>query len=74
MAQVQVKFERITNFTGRNGFMKCSGIDLLETSDKTVMLSPITSKGTIGRCDISVPVESIPALIAALEQLKGSNG
>ena len=65
----QITFKQTTNFTGRNGYMKCSGIDILECTD-TVMIAPLTSKGNIGRCDITVPYESIPDLIEQLKAIK----
>lgn len=61
-----LKFSRQTNFTGRNGYFKCSGIELLITCDDKVMLTPLTSRGEPARCDVTVPVEDIPALIEML--------
>jgi len=65
----QITFKQITNFTGRNGYMKCSGIDILPCQ-KYIMIAPLTSKGNIGRCDITVPYESIPDLIEQLKAIK----
>ena len=65
-----IQFKRLTNCTGRNGYFKQSGIDLLVTSNDSIMLSPITSKGTIGRCDMEIPKESIDELIKVLQSLK----
>ena len=45
----------LTWFTGRNGMMKCAGISVSETVDGLVWLSPMTSKGVEGRCDITFP-------------------
>ena len=65
-----IKFNKTTHFTGRNGYFKCSGVEL-ETLNRgigqSVIISPVTSKGVCGRCDIEIPRESIPALIKELE-------
>lgn len=63
-----VHFSRQTNFTGRNGYMKCSGINLLR-QENSVLLAPLTSRGCIGRCDVEIPLEDLPALIAGLQAL-----
>jgi len=64
----------ITNFTGRNGYFKCAGIELftLEHTDQ-LMISPFTSQGRIGRCDIAIPKSAMPELISQLELLLGGN-
>jgi hypothetical protein len=62
----EIKFKRITNFTGRNGFMKCGGVELMESSANSIILSPLTSKGMIGRCDIFIPLEDAKAVAEAL--------
>lgn len=67
MAIEYTYFSRITNFTGRNGLMKCSGIEIMPISNDRVILSPLTSKGIVGRCDIFIPVEDIPKLIQTLQ-------
>lgn len=38
-------------------------------SDDMVMITPITSKGKPGRCDISIPIEDVPALIEQLQDI-----
>jgi len=66
----KLTWKRTTNFTGRNGFLKCNGLDLLKMiHNKSILISPITSKGKIGRCDIEVPLEAIPAVIQELERM-----
>lgn len=67
----QITFKRITNFTGRNGYMKQSGIDILPLSySQSILIAPITSKGKVGRCDMEIPKESIDDLIKMLQSLK----
>jgi hypothetical protein len=67
----EVKFQRETNFTGRNGFFKCSGVDVTCCAhSRTAMLTPLTSRGALARCDIFIPAEDIDALIAALQAIK----
>ncbi len=64
----QIKFERTTNFTGRNGYLKCGGIDVQTLRhNRSVMLTAITSKDKIGSGDIEIPEENIPELIIALQ-------
>ena len=63
-----VQWKRITNFTGRNGYCKCSGIELMNWDhNKSVNLAALTSKGMVGRMDIEIPVEALPDLIAKLQ-------
>lgn len=69
----QITFTRKTNFTGRNGYFKASGLDLclLEFGEdhKTIMIAPLTSRGEIARCDITIPFEDVPDLIRELQAL-----
>jgi len=63
-----VTWKRSTNFTGRNGYSKCSGLDMLPLDhNDSVMLSPLTSRGAVGRCNIEIPMESLPEVIAKLQ-------
>ena len=72
--QLQIGWNRTTNFTGRNGYMQCKGMDVLTLpGSNSVMLSPLTSRGKVGRCDIEVPIEALPQLIEALQAVKGQN-
>jgi hypothetical protein len=65
----QITWDRLTNFTGRNGFFKCSGIELFELGhSKELMLTPLTSRGNIANCNIIIPVEAIPQLIEELKK------
>lgn len=66
----QVKFSKETKFTGRNGYFRCTGVELLKMdhSDE-VMISPLTGNGSVGRCDISVPIADIPKLVEQLQEL-----
>lgn len=66
----EIRFKkRITAFKGRNGVMKCSGVEVYRGGDlSTMWLSPLTSRGVVGRCYIEVPVEDIPALIKAIRE------
>ena len=62
--------DRQTNFTGRNGYFACGGIEVLHLNhNNSVMLSPLTSRGVVGRCDIEVPLENVPDLIVQLQAL-----
>lgn len=66
-----LKFSRNTFFTGRNGCMKQSGLEVLAISDNRVMLSPITSKGKTGSCDMVIPNENLGAVIESLQRING---
>ena len=65
-----ISWERITNFTGRNGYFKCSGVELFRLDhNNSVMVSALTGRGDVARCDIVVPLEALPELIAKLNAL-----
>lgn len=65
-----IDFNRVTKFTGRNGYFNASGLELMENSNNTVMITPLTTKGKQpARCDIEIPKESIPILIYYLEEM-----
>lgn len=69
--EVQVRWERQTNFTGRNGYMKCSGVNFCPLAhNDSLLLLAITSRGNVARCDIEIPNEAIPELIEALQKLQ----
>ena len=61
-----IKFDRECNFTGRNGYFKQSGIQVMDVSDNKVMIIPLTSKGMSARCDIEIPKECIPEMVSKL--------
>jgi len=68
---MKINYNKQVNFTGRNGYFKQTGLDIMELShSNTIMLAPITSQGKIGRCDIEIPKENIPALIKYLKTIK----
>lgn len=58
-------YERHGHFLGRNGFFKASGVEVNSFED-TLILSPITTKGVVGRCQIHIPSEDIEQLIKEL--------
>ncbi len=68
-----MKFTKTTTFTGRNGCFKATGLELSvylkPNNDSVIVLEPITSRDIIGRCQIEIPREDIPALIAELQAL-----
>lgn len=68
--QDTVTWERTTRFTGRNGNFKCSGVELYPLDhNKVILLSALTGRGDVARCDIEIPLEAVPALIAKLQAL-----
>ncbi len=58
-----------TTFLGRNGTMKCGGINVLEMNE-LVDIRPITSRNHIGRCCITIPQKDIPSLIEILKMIQ----
>jgi len=68
----EVTWDRLTNFTGRNGYGTCSGIELMAVPADKVMLTALTSKGDTARCDITIPLEAVPALIRSLRKVLAS--
>lgn len=68
---MNIKYNKQVNFTGRNGYFKQTGLNVVELAhDNKIMLAPLTSKGMIGNCDIQIPKENIPELIKFLETIK----
>lgn len=63
-----IEFKRKTWFTGRNGLFTSKGLEVRETFGDSIVVSPVTSKGQVGRCDIAIPKESIYNLIRELER------
>lgn len=75
MATVKWKGGKRTYFLGRNGYFKCSGLqvtDLGKLSTRecpVVEIQAITGKGKAGRCWLEVPRADLPALVSALENI-----
>lgn len=69
MPTAQVKWDRPTEFLGRNGYFMCSGVDLTTDEDK-LFIAPLTGRGDVGRCTIEVPLNKLDELIASLEVLR----
>lgn len=67
-----IKFNNQTNYMGRNGFSKCSGIEILGiknhlTDEMYLMLSPITSKGKVtDSCNIRIHENDLLSTIKGL--------
>lgn len=55
-------------FLGRNGIFKCRGISIT-SNQKDLYLEPITSKGTLGRCLLCIPIDQAPALAKAIKEI-----
>lgn len=55
---------------GRNGLLKTSGVTVWPDSRGYVVLTPLTSRGTEGRCDIAIPITEINQLIDALTAVR----
>lgn len=66
--QTVVEWETLTTFTGRSGSAHCKGVEVMELDRGGVVITPLTSKGLIGKCDIEVPKSALPELINALRK------
>lgn len=65
-------------YLGRNGTPQTIGLELMSvgaySGNNYVALTPLNKKdGSPGRCQINVPVDSIPELIASLQALLSEN-
>lgn len=70
-----LRFSRTTDYTGLSGHRRCSGVELLlcrydDGSEDNVMITAMTRKGQIGRCDITVPLEDLNRLIDTLISIR----
>lgn len=66
MSEVKNKSPRY--FLGRNGLFTSVATDLLKT-DQSMLISPITSKGLVGRCAIAIDEESVVDFVHAVMDL-----
>lgn len=68
--QDTVNWRRTTRFTGRNGNFRCSGIEVVPLEhNNSLMVSALTGRGDVARCDIEIPMEAVPEVIAKLQAL-----
>lgn len=51
----KVKFSQETKFLGRNGFYRCTGLEISPMTWEEIHIEPITSKGLVGRCKLIIP-------------------
>lgn len=66
-----MRFSKMTTFLGRNGMFNCIGLRMTKmynsnddgTKTQVLVMEPITSKETTGRCSLEVPVQDLPKLI-----------
>jgi hypothetical protein len=66
-----VKFSKETYYVGRNGIGRQTGLGI--TPDATsILLEPINSKGNLAHCEIRIPINEIPLLIAELTKFQQS--
>lgn len=68
-----IRFGRLTNFQGRNGYFKQSGINVCYplvpatlSTEHEIILTPITGKGKEGNCSMAIPAEHLPDFVAVL--------
>ena len=64
-------FASRTQSVGRNGPIISTGVSVYSSQPfEAVDLIPITSRGALGNCRVSVPVKSLPVLIGILQELQ----
>lgn len=68
LAGIQVLYKELVHFTGRNGYYKASGLDIIYNGD-VMVLTPLTSRGQFANCRIEIPKESVCQVIEALQTL-----
>lgn len=56
---------------GRNGYMKQAGVEVFPSPVGVVRLTPINSKGDVGRCCIEIPNDPV-VMGQFIEALKGA--
>lgn len=64
----EINFKRTVGFLGRNGYYQSRGIEMF--GESILYISPITSRGHRGRCEIQIPRENIQELIDILNKYK----
>lgn len=66
------------DFTGRNGTFLCCGVEIKlcdnylaypVQKNSIVQISPITSKGAVGHCTLSIPVSQLERVITELNNI-----
>lgn len=69
----EINYRTPRTFLGRNGMFKQSGIEVMTHSDGLgVRISPVTSKGQIGRAWIDIPWENLEETCKALNDAKNA--
>jgi len=66
-----MRFSKMTTFLGRNGVFNSIGLRMSKmynahkdgTKTQVLVMEPITSKETTGRCSLEVQVQDLPQLI-----------
>lgn len=67
---LQIDFQdKQVRFQGRNGYFRASGLFLENRVNDIVAISPITSRGFVGNCEVQLPKNKIPELIASLQKM-----
>jgi len=67
----KIMLSKTVGFRGRNGYFKCIGFEITKyVGDSIIYLNPITSKNTIGNCQIEIPLDDINLFIKNLKDLK----
>jgi hypothetical protein len=71
-----IEFSQRTESIGRNGMLITTGLYIhknLWNNGETVSISPVTSKGLVGKCSIEIPTADIPQLINELKRIEAKN-
>lgn len=65
---VEINFNKEVKFMGRNGYFKCIGVKIYTVYD-VITICPITSKKTVGNCEIQIPKENRDEFIKVLQNV-----
>jgi len=66
----RVIFGKMVNFLGRNGFFAMAGMEIWRNGEK-VVIEPVTSKDSVGRCKMEIPTEDVEKVIDSLRKASG---
>jgi hypothetical protein len=66
---------RTTYAVGRNGMSTCIGVDVFASQENSSLeLSPVNSRNQITNCRIAIPINAIPEIINALNDIYRQRG
>lgn len=67
---IDIPYEHLTHFKGRNGVADQKGVQVLAVEGFPVELRPLNTRGVSDSAQLRVEATAIPALIEALERAR----